>query len=150
MSASPHFWIKYIWGWFFSECSELVHLSTLSAKQLKGTRKKENIKIKKTASCPHFHTFELLSTCLFSEFQSSCPPVHTFYKYFKGHKKERKYEIERKLLAHMSLLSNNEIHRVDFFSELIHLSTLFAKNLKKTRKKENMNYFWIMKTYGCQ
>ena len=40
--------------------------------------------------------------------------------------------------AHMSLLSNNEIHGVDFFSELVHLSTLFAKNLKDIRKKENM------------
>ena len=83
---------------FFSECSELVHLSTLSAKQLKGTLKKENIKKNKK--------------------KSSCPPVHIFSKYFKGHKKERKYEIERKLLAHMSLLSNNEIHRVDFFQSL--------------------------------
>jgi hypothetical protein len=59
----------------------------------------------------------------------------------KDTRKERKQEIEKQLLVHMSTFLNNEIHEVDFFpeySELVHLSTLFANILKGTRKKENM------------
>ena len=73
---------------------------------------------------------EILEVDFFSEY-SACQPVHTFCKYFKGYKKERKHGTERQLLVHMSTLCNDKIIGVDFFSEfsdLVHLSTLFAKN----------------------
>ena len=73
----------------------------------------------------------------FGKFRA-CPCVHTFCKYFKGYKKEKKHEIERQLLVQMSEQSNNDIHGVDFFSKLVHLSTLFAKEIKCTRMKENI------------
>jgi hypothetical protein len=50
-----------------------VHTFCQTIKGYKDERKHKN---KKTASCPHFHTFELLSTCLFSrisELLSTCP-----------------------------------------------------------------------------
>ena len=80
-----------------------------------------------------------LKLLLFRHFRA-CPPFHTFCKYFGVYKKERKHEIERQLLVHMFTLSKNEIHEVEIifleFSELVHLSTLFAKILKKERKLE--------------
>ena len=121
---------------FFSECSELVHLSTLSAKQLKGTLKKENIKKNKKKALVHLSTFfpntlkgtrkkenmkqkeSFLPICLYFLimkyigliFFRACPPVHTFCKKSKEYNKERKHEIERQLFVHMSILLNNEIH----------------------------------------
>ena len=67
----------------------------------------------------------------------ACPPVHTFCKKFKRYKKERKHEIERQLLVHISTLLNNETYMIAIksseLSELVHLPTLFAKKLKGTR-----------------
>ena len=49
----------------------------------------------------------------------ACPPVHTFCKKFKVNKKERKHEIERQFLVHMSALSKHKIE----IQRLIHMST---------------------------
>ena len=44
-------------------------------------------------------------------------------------------------LVYISALSNYDIlYGVDFFSELVHLPTLFAKKIMDTRRKENIKY----------
>ena len=108
--------------------------------KIKGYRKHRKHKIKNSflSTCPHFWIMKYIP--FFQNTQSSCPPVHTFSKYFKGYKKERKYEIERQLLVHMSLLSNNEIHGVDFFFRACPPVHTFCKKIMDTRRKENIKY----------
>ena len=48
----------------------------------------------------------------FSEFSELVHLSTFFATFFGGYKKERKHEIERQALVHMSALSNNEIHEV--------------------------------------
>ena len=83
---------------------------------------------------------------MFFRMLRACPPVHTFWKYFEGYKKERKYEIEKHFLStypHFQIMKFNIIF-LDFFyiCPPVHI---FCKILKGTRKKENMKLqdsFW--------
>jgi hypothetical protein len=60
----------------------------------------------------------------------------------KDTRKERKQEIEKQLLVHMSTFLNNEIHEVDFFSRIfracppVHTFCKYFKGYKKERKHE--------------
>ena len=72
---------------FSSESSKLVHLSTLFSKNLKGTRKKENMKHKDSflSTYPHFWIMKYVQLSLkFSEFSELVHLSTIFAKHFGG------------------------------------------------------------------
>ena len=143
---------------FFSEYSELVHLSTIFEKIWKSTRKKENMKWKDSFFST-FHTFEKWNTASWFFFSESSKLVHLstlFSKNLKGTRKKENMKHKNSFLStypHFWIMKYVQLSlKFSEFSELVHLSTIFAKHfggykkeIKKNRRKERNHEMTVCK-----